>query len=210
MADDLPRDVNGTLPVSMKDRIPFTPASYEDGTSKPVYWLKPLSKRERSALFRELVRTSGMLVDAAEIRQALRDGAIAVLLPEDAAALCQTLEDIAAMTVAKGERSEEEAAHLDSLLAIVKRWQAKISREYPPLRELLAAQLDENEQWNLLTVRACIRDWEHLPAPCFKKNGLVTLEAMLAIPDEDLDALEQRCLGLRELTADQEPDFASP
>jgi len=204
-------EVNGTLPVSMKDRIPFTPGHYDADACTPVYYLKPVSKRGRAALFRELVRSTGMLVDAGEIRQALRDAAIAVLPPDQAAALCGILDDIAVMTAAKQNPDDDEAQrHLEGLLETVKREQARLSRAYAPLRELQADQLAENAAWNELTVRACIVGWEGLSAPCFRKNGLVTAEAMLAIPDDDLDALETRCLALRELTADQEPDSASP
>ena len=62
---------------------------------------------------------------------------------------------------------------------------------------------------SIYTVRACVRGWEGVDAPCVRRNGLVTEDAMLAI-DDDLPALIARCLPLREVSRDQEPDSASP
>ncbi len=217
MSDDLDTlAANGALPISVRDRIAFTPDRYQPDPAAPdaprgapIYYLSPLSKRERAALYRELIRMSGMLVDAGEVRAALRDAAITTYHPEEATRVCEALDEIASITAVK-DGGAEFRARLSELLEQVKHRQAALSRVYPPLRELLAAQLTENDAWNTLTVRACIRDWEHLPAPCIRRGGLVTEEAMLAVPEEDLDALETRCLSLRELPRALEPDSASP
>ncbi len=207
--------VNGALPVSTRERERFVPPHYLiDGdapASAPVYLLGALTDPEKRTVMRSAVGTAGDSVSTRELREALREGAIAELDPEEAAQVCAALDQLEALEGApESNRDEDMEEALASLQKQLSRWQTRISHLHKPLRELLQMQLDYYDALAVLTVRACIRGWENLPAPCRRKGIFVTPEAMLAIPDRDFEALTERCSWLRELTKRQEPGSASP
>jgi hypothetical protein len=202
---------NGTLPISIRDRERFTPAHYgPDAAEAPVYLLAALTLAERNMLNRLVIGTCGMFVSTTELRDALREAAMSEYLPaeiEDVTTTLDTLEQF------EGAKDADESVELmmKGYRTKIGRWQNELSR-LPGglrLRQLFATQLEQLETISLMGVRACLRDWEGLPTPCARKNGLVTEDAMQAIPERDFEALAERCLALREVTQAQEPGSAS-
>jgi len=207
--------VNGVLPVSVRDRASFTPARYlKDGTAPegaPVYLLAPLRDLDRSMIFRALYESCGAFVTTVEIREMLKEGITAVCEADEATPMLAELDELAALDDLTDEAHiEESRARQEELQTHVIRLQTRLSREYPPLAKLIALNLRQKEELGTITVRAVVRDWKHLPGPCKRRNGLVTLESMVAVPDEDLDELYPRCRAYREVSTDLEPGSASP
>ena len=204
---------NGALPVSTRDRQRFIPAHYyTDGAlteGAPVYFLTPLTVTERRALNREVVGACGMFVTTKEIRQAMREGAVAGL-EEDEAAQATSQLDLLEQLEGVPNHDDSSAALLAATREAVTHWSMTISRLHRPLSRLMKTQLEQIDALSVLGVRACVRGWENLSGPCRRKGGFVTEEALAVIPEDDLEALSERCLVLREVSADQEPDSASP
>lgn len=213
MSDLTTMAANGALPVSTRERQRFIPAHYyEGGTLKdgaPVYLLAPLTVTERRALNREVVGTCGMFVTTKEIRQALRDGATAELSEDEAGQAISQL-DLLEQLESATNHDDSSSALLQTTRDAVTQWSMTISRLHRPLSRLMKTQLEQIDALAMFGVRACLRGWENLPGPCRRKGGFVTEEALATIPEDDLEALSERCLVLREVTADQEPDSASP
>ena len=205
--------VNGLLPASRKDRERLIPPHYtKDGETPadaPVYLASPLTIAERRGLYRAAVGVCGLMVTVRELRDAVKEGAIAELDPEDAAGVAGAIEELDLMEQTPGGDDPERAMHLETVRAKVVRDQTRVSRLYDPLKKLLEAYLAQNDALASLTVRACLRGWENLPIPFRRKQGMVPEEAMSAIPDRDLEWLTEQCAALRELTPDQEPGSAS-
>jgi hypothetical protein len=201
--------VNGALPVSTRDRERFVPPHYDhQDPTAPVYVLAPLTVAERRRLLRAVMGETGFFVTLKELRECLRDGAIAEFDPEEAARVSGALEELGMYEGAK-QADDAIVARMEELRAKVTRWQLDLSRIYRPLSQLLAAQLGQLDALATMTTRACVRDWENLAVQCRRKGGMVTEEAMMAVPEKDLDALADRCGALREVPADQEPGSAS-
>lgn len=198
--------INGTLPVSRRDREPWHPPT----TAARTYMLAPLTLRERAAVARAVVGEVGTYPTDEEFRETLREAALAVLDPEDATAAVRVLEELAALEVAGDQTDDEVSAALASLRKQADRLQGRLSRQDGRVRELIAARSGWLDAWVDATARATIRDWEGLEAPCIRRHGLVSAEAMLAVPDDDLAPLFARCQAIQEVSREQEPDSASP
>jgi hypothetical protein len=200
------------LPVSIEDRERFIPPHYkQDDERAPVYILAPLSLRERRTLNRMVIGLCGMFVSTTELREALREAAVTDWAPEQAAEVATTIDMIEQWEGAS-ERDESVEKMLADYRERLGRWQNDLSRlpGGARIRQLFETQLEQLETLSSLGIRMCIQDWEHLRVPCVRTRGLVTEEAMRAVPDADYEALNVRCLALREVTPDQELDSASP
>lgn len=197
---------NGTLPVSRRDREPWHPPTSQDRT----YTLAPLTMRERAAVARAVVGAVGTYPTDEEFRETLREAALAALEPEDAAQAVRVLDELAALEVAGDQTDDEVSAVLTSLRKQVDRLQGRLSRQDARVRELIAARSGWLDTWIDYTARATIRGWDGLEAPCVRRQGLVTTEAMLAVPDDDLAPLFARCQAVQEVSREQEPGSASP
>src|SRR5215467_2226951 len=127
---------NGALPVSARERLRFIPAHYyEAGVLRekaPVYILAALTITERRALHRAVVGACGMFVQTKEIRQALRDGAIAELDPEAAAAAILALDQLEQIEEAANPDESTELL-LASLRERVTQASMEVSRLHRPL-----------------------------------------------------------------------------
>src|SRR5262245_43391092 len=214
MSQDVTRlAVNGTLTLSPQERIPYTPEHYfSDGAPREgafVYYLRPLSRRDRQRIALVVQRRHGMIVADDEARRAIRDGAIAALEPEDAAEACGQLDEFEALTTAT-ERDESMEDRFTVLTREVDQLERRISRLYQPLRDLQATYRAQLLTIRDATTRACIVDWEGPAVPCKRKEGFVTEEAMLAVPDDDLEALETRCFELKEVTPQLDRGSVAP
>lgn len=197
---------NGTLPISRRDREPWHPPA----TMERLYTLAPLTLRERAAVARAVVGAVGTYPTDEEFRETLRDAALAALEPDEAAQAVRVLDELAALETGGDTTVEEVGQVLASLRKQVDRLQGRLSRRDDRVRELIAARSGWLDTWIEYTARATIRSWDGLEAPCVRRQGLVTTEAMLAIPDADLAPLFARCQALQEVSRDQEPGSASP
>src|SRR5262252_1646738 len=116
----------GALPVSVKDRERFVPPHYlKDGQVPedrpiPTYILAPLSLAERRTLNRIVIGMCGMFVSTGELRDALREAAIADWSEEQAAEVATTIEALEQFANAT-ERDE-------SVEAMMTDYRAKLSR----------------------------------------------------------------------------------
>src|SRR5262245_55411042 len=159
MSQDIRMAVNGALTLSPQERIPFTPEHYviegapRDGAY--LYYLRPLSRRDRQRIALVVQRRHGMIVTDDEARRAMRDGAVECLEPEEAAQVCAELDEFEGLTKMT-ERDESMEERHTALTAAVDAIERRLSRLYQPLRDLQASYRAQLLTIRDATVRACI------------------------------------------------------
>jgi hypothetical protein len=205
MSDDLTTmRANGVLPVSVRDREQYAVA----GTAR-VYHLAPLSVGDRGMVSRAVIALCGTYPSDDEVRETLEDAIATCLEPEEATSALALLAEVAAMEAA-GADDDEARAHLAAQQKRLERVRGRLSRQHAGVRELIAARATWIATWVDCTMRATVRGWEGLDAPCTRRAGFVLPTAFLAVPEVDLPGLQARCTDLQEVGRDLEQGSASP
>src|SRR5262245_31376211 len=106
---------NGTLALSPRERVSFTPDHYlTDGQAREgacTYVLKPLRNRERIQVALKVREKLGNFVATFEVRDLMRDAARISLEPDEAANACGLLDELDALEEAT-EQSDEVTERL--------------------------------------------------------------------------------------------------
>lgn len=183
------------LPVSVKDKVAFTPIGYEDVDPPPVYYLRVPTVRDRASLNREIILAGARAVYPGELAEELRDAINRFVEADQKAELIALLDQFVA-----GDASEEVIKNVAEL----ERQALRYDQGY---RNLFADYKHYMGLLPLIAAELFLVGSENAPVEI---TGRATQDQLRKIPPVDLNAIGTHAFNLMTLDRKTEKNLQSP
>ena len=195
------------LPVSAREVRRFTPASYGEDPTAPVYKIATPDEYSRARFNRDCIRIRARAVSRAELHDLLEEAAVALYDGEERADVLRLLEQTTALNAEAEEAAKDgralPAGKVEEIATVERRYlalQRAARRDYQPFAEAWA---DFEYYWEvapLLAAQHFLRGWENVTADFRRKDGIVPPEVLEQIPRADWWAIGIEAIAATRLT----------
>ncbi len=192
------------LPLSAQETVRFIPSKYPEGDpAAPVYLLGVPTLLGRAVFQRAVTAQGARYVGDAELLEAAR-GDVRTLVVESQEAELLALLDAWESCQATGGTPDEPLRQKMTAL------QDTLAQQAGRYTQALADRVYFSTVAPLLAAQLFLKGLEHAPMPLPRRGGLVTEEALAALPHEELLEVGWKALALLFLTKEQEKNSPSP
>lgn len=183
------------LPLSSKDTIEFTPAHYEHATGAPVYFIAVPTYQHRAAIRRSLAAMGAQYPTDEAMFALMREGIKEQVGESDVNALLEMLDAYEAMLERMGStlNSDVDNAQISdedvALIATIKTLEDDLRRHHPPYAAALADRSYYLDLLPSMNFKHCVAGWSHADPKFSHSFGVVSDDAINALPIRDVIAV---------------------
>lgn len=178
----------------------FTPSGYEEQENKPVFLIKPATKRERIEFSTEMVRLGVNMPSDAEMYSAVRKGIIDMIDESEQAQLLDIVDRLqGGMTLANDEQEQYSL-----LLRTLRR------HSYRPVTELEADKVNWYAQAPRIAARMLLVGWENVEHPFETRGGRILDTVLDKLSDKDINQIGFQAIIMMHVSKEAEKNSASP
>lgn len=192
------------IPVSVEERLPFTPAVWAAVDPKPVFWVSPPSAMDMAHIERAAMAAGAAPVPLVKLIDRLR------WLVEHSSVAADSKAELAALVEHMHLRTLEDPEDIKRALEL----EAAAQRGDPVYAGLIADREFFTKALFIAAAERLVRDWEHLPfegAPnCARAEGKVQPAALAKIPPDVVLAVGAYALSLATPSTSAEKNSSPP